>query len=39
METGGVIPVLVKAERREGEREKREVEPWFGRPMCPGERE
>ncbi|KAL4808771.1 histidine phosphatase superfamily [Aspergillus unguis] len=37
LETGGVIPVLVKAEKRAGEGEKRHVEPWFGRPACPGE--
>lgn len=37
METGGVIPVLVKAERRGGEAPAREIEPWFPRPKCPGE--
>ncbi|KAL2849245.1 histidine phosphatase superfamily [Aspergillus pseudoustus] len=37
LETGGVIPVLVKAERREGKAPERVVEPWFGRPSCPGE--
>ncbi|KAL4877453.1 histidine phosphatase superfamily [Aspergillus karnatakaensis] len=36
--TGGVIPVLVKAERREGKGEEKVVEPWFGRPLCPNER-
>ncbi|KAL4872428.1 hypothetical protein BDV12DRAFT_143216 [Aspergillus spectabilis] len=36
--TGGVIPVLVKAERREGKAEERVVEPWFGRPLCPNEK-
>ncbi|KAL4799694.1 histidine phosphatase superfamily [Aspergillus venezuelensis] len=38
VETGGVIPVLVKAERMSGKGEERVVEPWFGRPLCPGER-
>ncbi|RDW72432.1 phosphoglycerate mutase family protein [Aspergillus mulundensis] len=37
LETGGVIPVLVKAERRAGPPPERVVEPWFGRPLCPGE--
>ncbi|KAL4941618.1 hypothetical protein BDV06DRAFT_178788 [Aspergillus oleicola] len=39
VETGGVIPVLVRGEIREGKGEERVVEPWFGRPLCPGERE
>ncbi|KAL4788624.1 histidine phosphatase superfamily [Aspergillus varians] len=37
LETGGVIPVLVKGEKRAGEGEGRVVEPWFPRPACPGE--
>ncbi|CEL02939.1 hypothetical protein ASPCAL04101 [Aspergillus calidoustus] len=37
LETGGVIPVLVKVEKREGKAPERVVEPWFGRPFCPGE--
>ncbi|KAL6238024.1 hypothetical protein BDW75DRAFT_46139 [Aspergillus navahoensis] len=37
LETGGVIPVLVKAERRAGPAPERVVEPWLGRPLCPGE--
>ncbi|KAI9368976.1 histidine phosphatase superfamily [Aspergillus egyptiacus] len=35
LETGGVIPVLVRAERREGRAPVRVVEPWFGKPACP----
>ncbi|KAL2812395.1 histidine phosphatase superfamily [Aspergillus granulosus] len=37
LETGGVIPVLVRAEKREGKAPERVVEPWFARPFCPGE--
>ncbi|CBF77060.1 hypothetical protein AN4653.2 [Aspergillus nidulans FGSC A4] len=37
LETGGVIPVLVKAESRAGPAPERVIEPWFGRPLCPGE--
>ncbi|KAL4901531.1 hypothetical protein BDW74DRAFT_160072 [Aspergillus multicolor] len=37
LETGGVIPVLVKAERRKGPAPERVIESWFGRPLCPGE--
>ncbi|KAL4920896.1 histidine phosphatase superfamily [Aspergillus aurantiobrunneus] len=37
LETGGVIPVLVKGERKTGKAEERPVEPWFPRPACPGE--
>ncbi|KAL5343475.1 histidine phosphatase superfamily [Aspergillus crustosus] len=33
--TGGVIPVLVKAERREGKEKERVVEPWFEKPAYP----
>ncbi|KAL4954069.1 histidine phosphatase superfamily [Aspergillus filifer] len=39
VETGGVIPIFVKAERKSGKGKERVVEPWFGRPLCPGERE
>lgn len=34
LETGGVIPVLVKAKRMEGERKKPEKEVWEGPPKC-----
>ncbi|KAL3477722.1 histidine phosphatase superfamily [Aspergillus californicus] len=37
LETGGVIPVLVKAEKREGRAPERVVEPWFRKPECPRE--
>ncbi|ETN41469.1 uncharacterized protein HMPREF1541_03405 [Cyphellophora europaea CBS 101466] len=35
METGGIIPVLVKAERVEGQRPKMDTEPWRPKPDCP----
>ncbi|KAL4925721.1 phosphoglycerate mutase family protein [Aspergillus undulatus] len=38
VETGGVIPLLVCGEKRGGRGEERVVEPWFGRPLCPGEK-
>ncbi|KAL2822176.1 histidine phosphatase superfamily [Aspergillus cavernicola] len=37
LETGGVIPVLVRGERREGRAPERVVEPWFSKPDCPVE--
>lgn len=36
LETGGVIPVFVKAERVEGRREVPEKEPSEAPPICPG---
>lgn len=36
METGGVIPVVVRAERVEGRREVPEWEPSDGPEMCDG---
>lgn len=36
LETGGVIPVFVKAERVEGKREAPEKEPSDAPPMCDG---
>jgi broad specificity phosphatase PhoE len=35
METGGVIPVLVKTEKVEGRRPNVETEPWQPKPDCP----
>jgi broad specificity phosphatase PhoE len=35
METGGIIPVLIKAERHEGKRPAMETEPWEQKPECP----
>ncbi|KAL2868553.1 phosphoglycerate mutase family protein [Aspergillus lucknowensis] len=35
LETGGVIPVLVRGERKEGKGEKGVVEPWWPKPECP----
>jgi len=34
LETGGVIPVVVRAERVDGEREKAPDEPWETVPAC-----
>ena len=34
LETGGVIPVVVRAERVDGEREKAPDEPWETAPAC-----
>lgn len=35
METGGIIPVLIKAEKVDGERPKMDTEPWKPKPECP----
>jgi broad specificity phosphatase PhoE len=35
LQTGGVIPVLVKVEKKEGKRKEGEVEPWRPKPDCP----
>lgn len=35
METGGIIPVLVKAEKVAGKRPKMDTEPWLPKPECP----
>ena len=37
LQTGGVIPVLVKAERKQGPRPKADVDPWQPKPECPSD--
>jgi broad specificity phosphatase PhoE len=35
LQTGGVIPVLVKVEKKKGERKEGDLEPWRPKPECP----
>lgn len=37
LQTGGVIPVLVKVEKRDGKRVPAHVDPWQPKPDCPSD--
>ncbi len=37
LQTGGVIPVLVKAERKPGNRPPARIDPWTPKPECPSD--
>ena len=37
LQTGGVIPVLVKAEKKPGKRSPAHIDPWSPKPGCPSD--